>query len=445
MCSNNCYRNPLPAMMPNALKPGRRLAGIYDARWAVLLMILLPGSVGAQEAVRSALAGNAAAAAIQQQQESSDYTYKNGDFSLLVTPSLSLDWNDNITLTKISPQSDFILTPMIGVAANYPIGKQNLLNVSVNVGYEKYFDHNEYSQWTVNGGSGTGLSFDLVVKDVRINFHDRFRYAQQGAQQAAVAGPGTGTYGTFVNTVGLTSFWDLSRLTFVLGYDHQNTLATSSQFDQVNQSSELFNAQAGYRMDTALTVGLQATASLVNYEQNILNNNNVYTFGVYADWKPGNFFSVHSGAGYSFYDASQTSDSIQSQNVNSWYANLTLTHQATDFLSYSLSGGHELIPGFQSDAIEEWYFRPGANWSIIRNVGLQTSLFYEHGDTVGGQLASSGESRFDWYGGRVNLSYLLTKSVNVGLFYNLTLRTSNVNADEYTQNLVGLMFTYTPR
>ncbi len=357
---------------------------------------------------------------------------------------MSLQWNDNIGLTKINPQSDFILTPMVGVQANYPIGTQNMLNLSVNVGYEKYFNHNDYSQWTINGGSGSGLSFDLVVKDVRINFHDRFQYAQQGSQQAAVAGPGTGTYGTFMNTLGLSGTWDMSRITVTAGYDHQNTLATSSQFSQINEASELFNGQVGYLVDSALTVGLQSTASFMRYEKDLLNNNDVYTLGAYTDWKPGDFFSVHAGAGYSLYDASQTSSTIQSQNQNSWYANLTLTHQATDYLSYSLAGGHEITPGIQSDAIEDWYIRPSARWNLIRDTGLTTSLFYEHGNEAGGQLAGNTETRFDWYGGEVDLSYSPIKKVSATLFYRLTFRTSDSNSDEYTQNLVGLQFTYTP-
>ncbi|MEJ0090056.1 MAG: hypothetical protein WDM80_09975 [Limisphaerales bacterium] len=410
----------------------------------MLMGCLFSQSMQAQEAVRSSLAGNAAATAIAQQQQSADYTYKNGDFRLFVTPSVSLQWNDNINLTKVGPQSDYILTPMVGIEANYPIGKQNLLNLSISVGYQKYFDHNEYSQFTLNAGSGSGLSFDLMVEDVRFNFHDRFQYAQQGAAQAIAAGPGTGTYGTFVNTIGVTSFWDLSRLTFVVGYDHQNTLATSSQFDQVNQSSELFNVQAGYMVDSGLTVGLQSTASLVTYQENELNNNNVYSFGTYADWNPEDAITVHAGLGYSLYAASQTSVLIQSQNVNSWYANLIVTHKPLSYFSYSLSGGHELTPGFQSGALEDWYIRPSATWGVIKNVTLQTSLFYEHGDTVGGQLPGNSETRFSWYGGEINLSCMPHKKITTSIFYRLTFRTSNVYANEYTQNLVGLQLTYVP-
>ena len=434
----------LHSSIPGFRNSGGLSAGGVACGLMVLWLILLSNSTAAQEAISSSLAGTAAAAAVQQQQQSPQYNYKYGDFRLLVIPSVSLEWNDNISLTKVDPQSDYIVTPMIGIQANYPIGKQNLLNLSVNFGYEKYFDHNQYSQFTINGSSGSGLSFDLVVKDVRINFHDRFQYAQLGAQQAAAAGPGTGTYGTFVNTVGLSSSWDMSRLTFTLGYDHQNTLATSSSFNQVNGASELFNAQAGYLVDSALTAGVQSTASLMTYQEDVLNNNNIYTFGVYADWKPGDFFTVHSGGGYTIYDPTSQPGDDQSQSLDTWYANLKLTHQATAHFTYTLGAGHEITPGFQSDAIEDWYVRPGASWNLIRNVSLATSLSYEHGDTLGAQVAGNDESRFDWYNGQVSLSYSPVKKVTMSLFYILTIRNSNASSDEYNQNLVGLQLSYTP-
>jgi hypothetical protein len=440
LTSNKNYPN-LNSSIQTLQRSGRWGAAIGSSSLAMMLILMArPGFT--QEAVQASLAGDSAAEARRNQQASPDYTFQKGDFKLLVTPSLGLQWNDNINLTKNSTESDIILTPAVGLNANYPVGSYNLLNLSVDFGYEKYFDHNEYSTWQLN--SGSGVSFDLYVKDFWINFHDRVQYSQDGAQQATVAGQGAGQFGTFENTVGLTGTWDLNNVVLSLGYDHQNILAISSQFNQINQSSELFDAKAGLRVDSALTVGTEATASFISYQEDTLNNNNIYTTGLYADWKPGNYFSVHSGAGYTFLDNSQTSSSIQGQNVDSWYANLTLTHDITDYLSYSLSGGHEITPGFQSDAVEDWYIRPSANWKLIRNVSLKTALFYEHGNPVGGQLSSYTEDRFDWYGGEFDVSYSPMRKITMSLIYRLTTRSSNVATDEYTQNLIGLQLTYTP-
>jgi len=63
---------------------------------------------------------------------------------------------------------------------------------------------------------------------------------------------------------------------------------------------------------------------------------------------------------------------------------------------------------------------------VIKDVTLQTSLFYVHGVEGGGQQASLQEKNYDQYGGGLNLSYSLTKKVRISLNYGLTLRSSNV-------------------
>jgi len=167
--------------------------------------------------------------------------------------------------------------------------------------------------------------------------------------------------------------------------------------------------------------------------------------GIYGDWRPGSYFSVQPHFGYTIFKSSQTSSSVQGGDLSSWYANLTLTHQITDFLSYSLSAGHEIRAGVQSDAIEDSYVRPNINWNVIKDVTLQTSFSYEHGTVGGGQQASLLEKSYDWYGGGLSLAYSPMKEVRLSLNYRLTLRSSNVPSREYTQNMVGLQIAYTPQ
>jgi hypothetical protein len=411
--------------------------------WLAALMLLAARPATAQEALRSSLAGDAAAEARNLQLQSQPYTVKSGDFRLLVTPSLELDWNDNIGLSRDNTEADFILRPLVALNASYPIGAYNQLNLSVAVGYDEYLEHAAYSQWRLN--SGSELSFDVYIKDFWINFHDRFQYSQDPSQEAAVAGTGSGSYGTFKNTAGLSGTWDLEDVTLTLGYDHQNTRSLSSQFNQMNNSSEMVVARAGLLVHPRVTVGVEGTASFTTYDQAVLNDNQQYSAGIYGDWRPGSYFSVQPRVGYTIFESGQTSASVKGGNLASWYANLTLAHQVTDFLSYSLSAGHEIRPGIQSDAIEDSYIRPSVDWKVIKDVTLQTSLSYEHGAEGGGQQASLLEKNYDQYGGGLNLSYSPMKKVRISLNYRLTLRSSNVASREYTQNLVGLQITYTPQ
>jgi uncharacterized protein (PEP-CTERM system associated) len=98
--------------------------------------------------------------------------------------------------------------------------------------------------------------------------------------------------------------------------------------------------------------------------------------------------------------------------------------------------------GIQSDAIEDWYVRPGIRWDIIKNVNLNTSISYEHGNQGEGNVAGNLTETFDWLGASVGVSYSIIKKLSLGLNYRLTLRSSNIANDEYTQNFVGLTLTY---
>src|ERR1039458_4278145 len=218
-------------------------------------MLLAATLAPAQDALRNSLAGDAAAAAQRQQMASQLYTVKAADFRLLVVPSLEMDYNDNVTLSKAGAQSDFILKPLVQFTGSYPVTQQNLLSFSAGVGYDEYLEHSQYSAFRVN--SDSQLSFDMRIKDFLINFHDRFSYSQDPSAEASLAG--TALYGGLMNTAGLATTWDLEDVVLTLGYDHQNFLSSSGQFSYLDRSSELPLARAGFKLRPDLTVGVEGT------------------------------------------------------------------------------------------------------------------------------------------------------------------------------------------
>ena len=406
-------------------------------RWLAAAILLPLTLAPAQEALRNSLAGQAAVEGRHRELESRPYTVKSGDFRLLAMPSLGLDWNDNVNTSQTGSQSDFILRPMLQLNASYPLTAYNLLNVSIGLGYDKYFENDELSGFRLTTGSE--VAFDIFIKDFRFDLHDRFQYTQDTASQGGVAG--TGSYGSFENTVGLNTTWDLQDLTLTLSYDHQNSISSSDQFSYTDRATEFFVARAGLRLHPTLTAGLEGTVSFTVYDQHVLNDNTGYSAGVYADWQPGPYLHIQPRLGYTIYDFQQTSLVTPAEDLDAWYIDLMITHQPTDTVSYSLNLGHEIRLGIQSDAIEAWYLRPSITWNLMKDLTFGTTLFYEHGNE--GQLVNSVNTSeiYDWYGGGLNLSHPLTKKLTLGLNYRLTFRSSNASQD-YTQNLVGLMLTY---
>jgi hypothetical protein len=421
-------------------------------------MLLVTRLATAQDSLRNSMAGDAAAAAQSQQQASQLYTYKAGDFKLLIVPAVELDWNDNVNLTKTNAESDFIVQPSLQLTGSYPLTQRNLLSLSVGVSYVDYLHHSTLSGLRVS--SDSQLSFDMYIKDFRINFHDRFSLAEDSSTESAVAG--TALYGTFMNVAGLSITWDLEDLVFTLGYDHLNSFSPSTEFSYLNRFSELPLARAGLHLRPDLTAGLEATAAFTTYDYAVLNDNQSYSAGVYADWNPGSYLRVQPRVGYTIYQFQHTSESteisdlsptgipiiiptgesIQTQDLNAWYVDLTMSHQASKAATYGFSAGHEIRLGILSDVIEDYYFRPNINWTIVKDVGLSTSLFYEHGTQGAGNVTGNFSETYDWYGGSLIASYPLMKELLLSLNYRLTLRSSNIPDREYAQNLVGLRLSY---
>ncbi len=384
------------------------------------------------------MAEQAPVAANSVQPEGQPYTFKSGDFRLVVSPTLNLSWNDNVFLTHSNREDDFIIQPAMGFNATYPLTDRNLLNLNLTAGYTFYCNHPDLDSFYL--GSGSQLSLDVFVKDFHFNFHDSFSYTENGSAQPAVSD--TGAYGTFQNTSGVLGTWDYGDVTATLSYDHQITEATSSQFAQTDASSELFASSLGLKVYPHVTLGGEATGTIMVYQQQALNNNNGWSVGVYGEWTPDAYFSVKPRVGYTVSYFQQTSQLVPASDQDSWYADLTITHQPTRVLTYSLSAGHELQSGVESDALEDYYARANLTWNIMKNVSIGTPISYEYGSQKGGQLSTAYGENFSYYNAGLNVSWSPMTRLTTSLSYQLTVRASDISTGEYAQNVIGLNLAY---
>ena len=403
-----------------------------------------------QEGLADDMANEMATQARAQQAQAPDYTYKNGNFRLLVIPALSLQWNDNINATQTGKEDDFIILPTVGVVMSYPLSERNLLQVNVTGGYDEYTMHPHLSSFYLQTGSG--LSFNVSVKDILINLHDQISYVENSSQNPQVAG--TGTYGTFQNDAGLSGDWSLKYFDFTLGYDHQNSESTSAEFDQINNSTESAYTRLGYKFSSKLTAGVEGTIAYTAYNQNVLNDNTAYSAGVYAIWKPGSFLQIEPRVGYTLDQFEHTSQDLQTSNLNSWYVDVNISHQITRAINYTIDAGHNISSGLQSDVNEYWYANAGLGWNFAPGLSLQPTFSYQHGNSgFGSTVLSAGMSNpfllqqheiYDWYVTGVSLNYAVSKRLTVSCSYQLTERTSSLADRGYTQNIVGITLTYRP-
>jgi hypothetical protein len=400
-----------------------------------------------QDALEVLKATQAAAEVRRTSLEYQPYTLKVDELRMLVATSLEVDWNDNINLAQNGAESDFIVRPMAQVTASWPVTQNSLLSLNVLGGYDQYLEHADYSYWHV--GSGSGLALDLDVGQFTFDVHDRMEYLQDSAQQAAVAGTNShglrSAYGYFQNVAGVLGMWQLNDVVPSLGYDHENFIA-SSGFSYATRATEDFYARSAFRVHPRLTVGPEATAGLTTYQEKVLNDNTGLSAGLFGDWRPNSALRVMLRAGsavYLFEQTSRLTPPVKASNQNSWYLDLTAQHQVTDTISANLSAGHELLLGVQSEIVDAWYLRPGLIWTVVRDVSVRGLAFYEHGSQNLEALFGNLHENYDWYGVGLGLTYSLWGNVRMSLDYRLTLRSSDLAFRTYSQDLVGILVTYT--
>lgn len=404
-------------------------------------VLLHPAAGFGQEALENLRALDAVKEQRRDQIASDNYTFKRGDFRLLATPSLGLDWNDNIRSSKNDQESDFILRPLLQFDLSYPLTQVNLLTVNLGVGYDKYFANDELSAGRIQ--SGSALSFDIFVKDFAFNLHDRVSYSRDSSQEAAVAN--TSDFGNFENTAGISVSWLLRKATLTAGYDHLNVVSIEPTFSSQDRATEMFTSRASFEVHPRVQAGLEGTASFTAYDQPTLNDNINYSAGLFANWQPGSALTISPRGGYTFTQFDESSTAIRTEDLSSFYCDLTMTHDATEAFSYALSVGHDVRAGIQSDVIEETYVRPKITWRAFKHAAINFGFSYEHGDQGVGNLTGGLAETYDWYGATIGTSWNFTKRAALSVNYRLTLRSSDVADRGYTQNMIGLTLTYYPK
>lgn len=412
--------------------------------WGPSLLLLLTSTLPAQEALQNLRAADAERNQRREQFSSQAYTVKSGDFRLLVTPSLGVDYNDNVRNSDASRSGDVIVRPMVNLVASYPLTQNNLLALNLGLGYDWYLDHDELSALRLQ--SGSALSFDMFVRDFAFNLHDRVSYARDSSQQSYVAD--TADFGNFQNTAGLSATWMLSKGSVMVGYDHQSIISGKSTYRSQDRASEMFSSRASFVVQPQVQAGLEGTVSFTTYDQPTLNDNTGYTIGLFGDWQPGAALHLNARAGYALYQFKESALAIRTEDMGSYYCDLTATHDFTDAFSYGLSIGHDVqLGGDNADAVERTYVRPTLIWRAFKHASINFGFSYEHGQQGAGNVAGSPGrvEDFDWFGGTLSTGWQITEKVNLALNYRLTLRSSDQAAREYTQNMVGLLLTYHPQ
>jgi hypothetical protein len=427
-------------------------------------------NVRAQEGLRMSAAGEEAATARRQAAQLPQYyNLKLGDLQLRLNSSLGVEANDNVSLADTNLEGDLIFSPEVSTVASYPLSDKNTLNLSLGVGYSYYLEHKDLNRFFVR--PGTELSFDIFIKDVVLNLHDRASVVNQGYN--ATAG-GTGNYSYLENVMGISADWDLNKMEVNVSYDHLQriSLTTQSASKSVDTNApkstaagniqdsteEIFSGSVGANVTPYSVVGIQASATIISYEQTNLNGGVQYSAGLFYKTRVSEHLTFSASAGYFIYFLDVSNPTTVTTNfvndgmggitavpvtntaattIDAVYYSLSLDHQVNAHLSYNIEAGRQVQAGLFSDTLDLYYARISANWGIVRKLPITTRFSYENGNESGG----IGE-KIERFGFGIGCSRAITQKLSSSLYFEHWLRYSDLPNRNYTQNRVMLTLNY---
>ena len=245
-------------------------------------------------------------------------------------------------------------------------------------------------------------------------------------------------YGRFENTAGVSVLWDLNKAVLTFGYDHYTYISTTDTFSYLDRNAEELNFSAYFAFTSTTGGGIETAAVYDYYDQNVLNDSVTYSVGPFVETQITNYLKLRAAAGYQLINFDSGGSISDGSDASEPYANILLSHRINANIFQTLSAGHEVQLGVNSNYVSLTYVRHTATWNIINHTLLTTELFYEDGDDSGGIFSE----HIQRYGGAIALGYQFTKHVTLGLRYQYTQKQSDQPLRDYKQNRVSLDGTY---
>ncbi len=428
---------------------GKRTAiGAWQASALLKLVLFLTAAwaaqsnrARAQELLRDSLAGADVADSRILSVEEQNYNLRVGPVKFSATASAGIEYVDNISYSDRNRESDEVVRLELDIHALYPVTKLNTLNVDLGVGFVDYLQHSDATNSNIFITPGSDVSFDLFVADIfRINIHDRFDLRQDPIDQPTLSD--VTSFARFTNTAGVTVVADLNALVLTAGYDHFNYLTLGGEYDYLDRSAEQFLASAVYQFAPQMYGGIEGTASITSYDQDVLGDATGGTVGAYFDISPTPYlrFILRGGYQYASFDHSLYSSAPYSDDtdLSSFYWNFTVSNRINAYLSQNLTSGRENDLGLTSNYLEVNYVRYNIAWRASSNITLGSDLFFEDDQESGGLL----DEHLQRYGGDISVGYQFNLQLSAAAHYAYIQKDSDVDFRDYYQNRVGLDVFY---
>ena len=370
-------------------------------------------------------------------QQDEHYNLAVGPLRLNVAAGVGMEYNDNVNLADHGRQSDFIFRPSLNLDTVWQLSDLNTLRFSMGLSYAKYFQHTEYDTRGVLFSPNSELAATIMVGEVAITLRDRFSYQEDPYAIPTISNQAV--FRRYENMAGIDANWDVNSITHLtVGYDHYNLWAIDdSALDEASHAIDTIFVRPSVKITPTATLGLDASASYIRYNDHTFNDAASVLVGPYIDWSITDSTRFYVEGGYQDYldEGGGSIGSVGDQN--SYYVKSELDNRLTDYFNQRLSFSRTIEAGYTSQFYELLHVEYAADWKLTPSLIVDPVLFYEHYRTTGGF-----NENCDRFGTDLGLRYILTPSVTVGADYRYVLNSSDALDTSYYQNLVLLSLFY---
>jgi hypothetical protein len=369
-------------------------------------------------------------------EQDTHYNLAVGPVRVNVAAGVGVEFNDNVNLSDHDRQSDIIFRPSLNVDSVWQLSELNTLRFSMGLSYAKYFDHPQYDTRGVLFSPNSELAMTIMVGQVDITLRDRFSYQEDPYAIPTISN--TAIFQRYENLVGLQADWDMNSLVHLTaGYNHYNLWVIGNTFAEASHSIDTVFLRPSVKVAPTLTLGLDASASYIQYDEGIFNDGTSVLVGPYADWAITDSTRFYVEGGYQDFLDEGGGSIGPVADENSYYIKTEFDNRLTDSFNQRLSFSKTIEAGYTSQYYQLWHVEYAADWKLTPDLVLDPVLFYEH-YTASGGVSETG----DRFGTDLGLRYILTPSVTLGADYRFIVNNSNDPDSNYYQNMVLLSLFY---
>lgn len=369
-------------------------------------------------------------------EEESSYNMAIGPVRFGLTAGVGIEWNDNIKLSDKDKLSDFILRPSVNLNSAWVVSELNTIRFSIGAGYAKYFSYSEYDAKSLLFTPNSALAMTFQVNEVKITVRDRFSYQEDPYDVAVVSD--TGNFRRFENQASLQLDWNVTPYIILTGgYAHYDLWALDDAFSSQTRSIDSLFFRPGYQITPTINVGVNTSASTINFQKNIQNDATNFMAGPFLQWSITDATEIYLEAGLQGMNFKNNGTISDSQNSNASYFKTEVNNRLSETFTQRFSLNRNAEVGFGSNFYDIYHAEYSALWQPSVFFNVSPSFFYEYYETSG-----ETSEKANRLGAALALRYILSPSLTLGLDYRFLLKHGEFEESDYHQNLLLLSIYY---